>query len=177
MHSITMMRAKCNKKRVRCLRLWPEGGSQRPFASVQIMVQRLDMRRVVLLLMLAHACAAQMPELSRTGSMFNGRAWNGLSADAKMGYVMASFDYSHYAHLVAEENDATKPTSFDLVGNFSVGDYIKQIDKLYSDLANVNIPLPFALQYCSAEFTGLKTKQQLETFLISIRKLTMSLAK
>ncbi|MGP8246081.1 MAG: hypothetical protein ACLQVN_16375 [Bryobacteraceae bacterium] len=94
-----------------------------------------------------------------------------------MGYVMAGFDYSHNAHLVADEKDANKPTPFDLVGNFSIGDYVKQIDKLYSDLANVNIPLPFALQYCSAEFTGLKTKQQLETLLISIRKVTTSLAK
>lgn len=135
------------------------------------------MRRVMLLLILAYACAAQMPELNRTGSMFTGRVWNGLSADAKMGYVMAAFDYSHYAHLVADEKDANKPTLFDLVGNFSVGDYIKQIDKLYSDLANVNIPLPFALQYCSAEFTGLKTKQQLETMLISIRKATTQLAR
>ncbi len=100
----------------------------------------------MLLLALAYTCAAQMPELTRIGSMFTGRAWNGLSADAKMGYVMAAFDYSAYAHVFADEKESNKPTSFDLVGNCSVGDYIKQIDKLYSDLANVNVPLPFALQ-------------------------------
>ena len=133
--------------------------------------------RLAVLLLLTYACAAQLPELNRTGSMFSGRVWNALSEDAEMGYVMAAFDYSHYAHLVADRKDANKPTLFDLVGNSSIGAYIKQIDKLYSDPANVDIPLPLALQCCSAEFTGLKTKQQLETLLISIRKAATSLAK
>jgi hypothetical protein len=135
------------------------------------------MIKAILLFLLTFACSAQMPEQLRTGSMFNGRTWNGLSNDAKMGYVMATFDYAEYAHVVADQKDADKPTMFDLVGKATLIAYVKQIDKLYSDLANVSIPLPFALQYCSAEFSGLRTKQQLETLLIKLRKTAASLAK
>lgn len=105
--------------------------------------------------------------------MFNGRTWNGLSADAKMGYAMAAFDYSHYAHLVGDN----EPTSFDLIANVSLGTYVSQIDALYRDAANASIPLPFALQYCSAELSGLKTKQQLQALLTNVRNATSSLLK
>jgi hypothetical protein len=75
--------------------------------------------------------------------------------------------------VAAKQSKARSP--FKLTTGFSVADYAQKVDALYSDAANMNIPLPFAVQYCSIDLAGNRTKQELESSLIEVRKLAKTL--
>jgi hypothetical protein len=121
---------------------------------------------------------SQTTDQKHTGQMSNGRVWREFTTSAKTGYVLAFFDAFHYDGLVGT---AASPTSsirpFRLTAGFNASDYIEKLDKLYGDAANVNVPLPFALQYCSVELAGKMTTQELENNLLDLRKLASTLAK
>jgi hypothetical protein len=53
---------------------------------------------------------------------------------------------------------------------FTYADYIKEIDKLYSDRENIRLPIPVAIQYCALKLRGTATTAELEQFLIRRRK-------
>jgi hypothetical protein len=57
-----------------------------------------------------------------------------------------------------------------VVGKFTYGDYIKEIDTLYSDRRNILLPIPVAIGYCRLKFHGVATNAQLEQFLVWQRK-------
>lgn len=121
---------------------------------------------------------AQTEDPKRTGQMTNGRVWTDFSREQKIAYIFAVFDASHYDALVgtAAKQPNTR-SQFKLTTSFSVADYIQKMDTLYSDAANILLPLPFAVQYCSTDLAGEKTKQELESWLIEIRKLAKALTK
>jgi hypothetical protein len=56
-----------------------------------------------------------------------------------------------------------------IVGRFTYGDYIQEIDKLYADRRNILLPIPVAIGYCRLKFIGSATNAQLEQYLIRRR--------
>jgi len=53
---------------------------------------------------------------------------------------------------------------------FNPGDYLKELDKLFAERENLNIPLPLAYQYITTKLRGSSTRQELEQMLIELRK-------
>ena len=54
---------------------------------------------------------------------------------------------------------------------FVVGDYVKELDALYRQRENVLLPVPVAVDYCTATFKGTSSKADLEQKLILLRKI------
>ena len=120
--------------------------------------------------------SAQTPDRELTGHMFNGRAWNGFASETKLGYVLAAFDAVHYDDLVGVGSKKSNgPSPFKLTAGFSAKEYIEKLDALYSDADNIRIPLPFALNYCSADLGGDISKQHLELLIMNLRNLATTL--
>jgi hypothetical protein len=94
------------------------------------------------------------------------------------GYVLAFVDAVYYNNLIGRAaNSSVAGGPFRLTTRFSASDYIEKLDVLYSDVANVRIPLPFALQYCCVELDGKKTACELELNLLELRRLASTLSK
>ena len=53
---------------------------------------------------------------------------------------------------------------------FTVEDYVKELDALYKDRENINIPVVFAIDYITLKFRGDKTKAELESGLLFLRQ-------
>ena len=54
---------------------------------------------------------------------------------------------------------------------FTFGDYKKEVDNVYKDAENVNIPIIWTLQYCAAKLKPDARKANLEQLLINLRKI------
>ena len=59
---------------------------------------------------------------------------------------------------------------------FMIKDYVNELNKLYRDGSNIRIPVPLAVDYCTVVLKGQTKKDDLETQLISLRKLASSLS-
>lgn len=62
-----------------------------------------------------------------------------------------------------------------LAKGFNFMDYTKELNKLYADRENILIPVPWAIQYCTAKFRGDLTSTQLEQLLINVRRTVLAL--
>ena len=122
-----------------------------------------------LMLILPMLVAAQDLSELTTGGMANGRLWQKFNESNRATYVMGYIDT-----LVAKSMTSPRPPE-DMKQWYAfgsnVGDYVKALDSLYSVPENIRIPIPFALQYCTARMNGDMTQQQLEQLLIDHRKL------
>jgi len=117
------------------------------------------MRYITLFLLLAFVpCRAQSPsELS--GSLINGRFWNASAKNEKAMYVTGSID----GIRIAQQG---KP-----LATASVGDRMKELDKLYNEGENLNIPVIWAIAYyVEIKLKGETPSAVLENSLIALRK-------
>jgi hypothetical protein len=114
----------------------------------------------------------------RTAGRMNGRAWrlmgnydkriylegyeNGSTAMAVAMAVIKIHNANISAEVlfqVAEEQGLNS-------GGFTMLDYLRELDVLYSDTENVNISVPDGIAYCHKKLSGKYTKAELEKQLI-----------
>ena len=125
------------------------------------------MFKVTLALLLIPFCVpAQDISAMQTATMMNGRGWNTMGRADKVIYVTALHD------AVAISVVAGAPVQEQAIWKlgFNIGEYVKELDKVYSATENVRIPIPMAMVYCAARLQGQMTAKELELQLINLRK-------
>jgi hypothetical protein len=86
--------------------------------------------------------------------------------------------YIHAMHDALARNvlmEASQAEKDRWAEHFTVGDYVREFDIVYSAAENVRIPLPLALDYCTIKLKGMLPKRDLELKLIELRKLVATL--
>jgi hypothetical protein len=96
------------------------------------------------------------------GDILIGRDWSTLNDVRKLYYVLGVRD----GRIGSDVEFA--------VEGFTAADYIKELDKLFSETENLNIAVVNALEYVSLKLSGSFTKSELEVYLIKLRKPTRS---
>lgn len=132
------------------------------------------MRNILtILVVLCSIGVAQNPGIS-TGGMSNGRMWNSIDEGSKVFYISGVYD-----SLMLKSLTKSAPPSGDNMPwaiGFMIKDYVNELNKLYRDGSNIRIPVPLAVDYCTVVLKGQTKKDDLETQLISLRKLASSLS-
>jgi len=96
--------------------------------------------------------------------LINGRFWNSSSKDGKMMYVSGALD----GIRITQQSNGL-PDRFPK--HSTVGDYIKEVDKLYNEGENVKIPVIWAIgYYVTLKLKGEIKSSELEGTLIALRK-------
>jgi len=81
----------------------------------------------------------------------------------KDGLTIAAYSLPPEVRAAVIENTQTS--------GFYPGDYVKELDKLYTESENLNIMVPLAYQYVTTKLKGASTAQELEQRLIELRKI------
>src|SRR6266404_7472247 len=100
-------------------------------------------RVTLLLLSFTILANGQSIELDRTADLLNGRAWEKLGTQ-RVAYLLGVVEGIRAAQMIAAVNDANASEAISdalLSKNFTVNDTAKELDTLYSDRANILIPI------------------------------------
>jgi hypothetical protein len=107
--------------------------------------------------------------------MANGRAWRMMmNGQERASYLMGYIDTVNAMTMmnhVTKGGDSIADMHDWYAFGFIVGDYLKELNLLYSNTENVRIPIPFALRFCSAKLNCKVKKAELEQQLIDLRQL------
>ena len=91
-----------------------------------------------------------------------GRIWELLSPEGKMMYVQGFFEggwqVTFDGPLPKNERYAAEP----IVPGFLVNDYVKELDRLFSDRENILLSVGFLISNCTKRFKGTLSKQEAE---------------
>ena len=101
---------------------------------------------------------------------WSGRHWEALSSGAKLSYVWGIHDALAFLPVVRDSRVDQRAAPLWAEG-FMVEDYVKEMDALYANRANINIPLGVAFGYCTLKLQGQATASQLEQLLRDDRKI------
>jgi hypothetical protein len=124
------------------------------------------MRYVFLLVLaLATLCPAQQTNPEYTGGLPNGRFWNVAAESGQTYYLLGVRD----AESLAGANGDW------WAKGFTIGDYRKEIDKLYSETENINIPIIWAFRYCTNKLRGEVSRANLEVALRNLRQMALNI--
>lgn len=125
---------------------------------------------LAVLVLATPAFAGKDPD--RTFGVMNGRAWNQMADDTKIGYVSALFDGLRFILIIKEEQTPLLDTAINRFKvDFTHGQIIGQITKIYGEPANLNIPVPFAPELGVARLKG-EPEASIEKRLDYLRKNT-----
>lgn len=114
---------------------------------------KLSLRAVFVAVVLLSSLAPCIAE-----DFLSGRTWNKLNSGEKTFYVYGVRD--------GTAND--EKSSFAVAG-FTLGDFVKELDKLFAETENTNIAVVSALKYARMKLEGKSTKDRLEAYLIGLR--------
>jgi hypothetical protein len=128
------------------------------------------MRLLLILTLSFVATGVAQEDLMTTAEMNNGRVWNVAMARDKLLYVVGIHDSIVWKAISSPEKITNDNVNW-AVG-FVVNDYISELDAFYKDTANIRIPLPVAVDYCTRRLRGQIKKDDLEVEVIRLRKLT-----
>ena len=136
------------------------------------------MRPLLLLALLAGISWAQdLSALMRTGVSMNGRVWDQLSLDGKMGYVVGAVESIGEVPFHAKKDcacvgDALVETMKALYGEKADALYVETvqaIDVFYKEPANKRVPVIGAMKYVARKMSG-ASKQELEEYKAALRR-------
>ena len=136
------------------------------------------MRRLLLPVFLIGITWAQdISTLMKTGLSMNGRFWDQLSFDGKMGYVIGAVESIGEVPLHAQKDcgcvlDATIATMKALYGETGAALYsetVQAVDAFYKEPANRRIPVIDVMKYVAKKMNG-ATKQELEDYEAALRR-------
>ena len=111
----------------------------------------------------------------------NGRLWNELREPGdKVIYMQGLLDEIKLVAMRRVQKEAPRDATVDAAygiamsdewaKGFTIGDYVKILDGLYSQPENVIIPVAIAVRYyCAARLKGGNTAADLETLLVALR--------
>lgn len=116
-------------------------------------MKKLAFLLLTVLVFTSPAFAGKNPD--RTFGVMNGRAWNQMADGMKIGYVSALFDGLRFILIIKEEQTPLLDTAINRFKvDFTHGQIIGQITKIYEDPANLTIPVPFAAELGVARLKG-----------------------
>jgi hypothetical protein len=139
------------------------------------------MKLPMILLVLASSLAAQhAPKDDKYDSVgfLNGRDWNGMTEELKVGFVMGFKNGLIWGAFISESAKQPKGADATISGaalaefvkpynvrQLSNGEIMQAIDAFYSDPTNLNIALPSAMYYIRRKVEGLDPEglRKLET--------------
>jgi hypothetical protein len=101
--------------------------------------------------------------------MLNGRFWQDIGLEGKLGYLSAFMDFSTYNALTGWKNEKD-PSQYKWATGFVIIDYIKELDSLYSHPENLNIPVSMAIPYCTVKLRGDSSAAAMESLIMDLRK-------
>ncbi len=132
----------------------------------------LVVRRLLLVILLCFTGVAQDVDPYNTLNMLNGRFWLELSSNNRVIYVAALRDAARFESMRGSRlaKEAESKLSERWAFGFSPEDYVKEITELYSATENVRLPVTLAVSYCTKKLGGTYSKQELENFLIQMRR-------
>jgi hypothetical protein len=133
-------------------------------------------RTFVLTLGLTVAAFGQTPDVKHSAGMLNGRFWQDIGLEGKLGYLSAYMDFSTYNVLTGWKNDKD-PSQYKWATGFVITDYLKELDSLYSHTENLNIPVSMAIPYCTVKLRGEASSSAVESLIIDLRKLANSMPR
>jgi hypothetical protein len=108
----------------------------------------------------------------QTAQMSNGRAWDVFTESIKVGYTAGVYDSLVMSGVLGSEKITAENAP--VANGFKVGDYVKELNRFYSDGENIRIPITLAMKFCTTKLKGQTKKEDLEASLISLRKLVSS---
>jgi hypothetical protein len=146
-----------------------------------VLIHRCVALSFVVFLSAANAMAEDPSSNLWTGKSPNGRAWELLPNPAKTMYVIGFTDGVTMAGSVAVETLGGRSSKLGQtvakaigdqleVKGFTNGEFVKELDKFYSDRENIRIQIFVALSYCTLKLGGTYTNAELEQLLIKFRK-------
>jgi hypothetical protein len=109
---------------------------------------------------LAALCRGQAdPDPAWTAQFPNGRFWNTSNEGQRLHYLTGVRDAAFLSDRKTEW----------MAKGFTIGDYLKEIDKVFSEGENLNIPVVWVFRYCTNKLNGDLTKENQERVLGSLR--------
>jgi hypothetical protein len=100
----------------------------------------------------------------------SGRQWEALPSGAKLAYMWGIHDALAFLPVVRDSKIDQRAAPLWAEG-FMVDDYVKEMNALYANRANINIPVGDGFMYCTFKLQGQATASQLEQMLINQRKI------
>jgi hypothetical protein len=104
-------------------------------------------------------CAQTASAQSKPTTFATGRTWNVLTDEIKTWYLIGFKDGLGFSQTIEK-----------YWGTFSVNDYKKELDKVYNEGENVEIPIWLAFRYVSLKLEGTHKTDYLENFLMTLRQ-------
>ena len=139
---------------------------------------------VVLLLSLYSISGGQTVENVKTGRWLNGNAWRMLDEHKKVLYVSAYEEGTGIALLNWMTTATPRPLMKELrkqedhyaLGTaFSTDETVRQLDILYADETNDQIPIAYALLYVYRKYRGTE-QEELKAYVFRLRNLAIELS-
>jgi hypothetical protein len=115
--------------------------------------------RYAVALILCFTTLAFADDAMRTKGFVNGRYWNTGTHESRLEYLIG------VREAVFLANGRTEWLS----GDFTLNDYEAELNKLFGETENVNIPVIWLVKYCTDKFGGQMTKANQETALMNLR--------
>ena len=109
------------------------------------------------------------PAQLRTGRYLNGRAWRSMDTVAKSSYLFGLQDGYRFSGYNNGKPDAFREFAGDIAFKVTPAEVREQIDLLYSDSANVLIPVPAAFGYALRRLDGTPS-ERLNQILAELRR-------
>jgi hypothetical protein len=97
---------------------------------------------------------------SSSATFLNGRTWNTMSDEVKTWYLLGFKDGLGLSQTIEKFWGS----------NLNVNDFKKELDKVYNEGENVEVPIWMAVRYVSVKLDGTHTASFLDAFLIDLRK-------
>jgi hypothetical protein len=139
-----------------------------------IYVKRVWMSAALVLLAAAGSLSAGETGGDKTDGMINGKFWNELTSAQRVTYVAGMFTGLHTAELADIESvGKTIEKEFFALGSTpdTSIDFVREMNAVYEDPGNINIPIAFVYSYCNSKLEGSSTERQLQDRLNLMRKL------
>jgi hypothetical protein len=106
-------------------------------------------------------------EAVETRGRINGRFWRMAGNSARISIVAGLQE-----GLILWRDTGNKIEASDhLIEGFSIAEIVDQIDKFYSDSANIRVPISWAYGYANRKMTGAKDEASLQEYAKFLREL------
>jgi len=124
--------------------------------------------RLLALSIIFTACALG-ENFNTTDGVFNGRLWNQDVPEARTGYILGYME--GMADLVNLSDSPRAEKTFKALASpsFLVGEVFKEMNQLYENQANLNIPIREMIRYALLVLKGELTEAELDTRLHILR--------
>jgi hypothetical protein len=105
-----------------------------------------------------------------TSQMSNGRLWIELDQMQRVLYLGAFRDAYVLSKVRLDKDGSSCNCQIEWAARFTIGDFVKALDRFYDDPENVLIPIPLAFLHLNERFKGVWTEEKLQETLRNLRR-------